>query len=482
LRVGGLYQKKVYDGFPIRFGVGKATQVEVVRITWPNGLIQNEMKQAVATPWRYKEAQRLSGSCPIVWTFNGEGFEYITDVLGVAPLGASAGDGTFFAADHDEYVAIASEQLKPNANGRLEVRMTEELSEAAYFDQVRLLAIDHPVGTSIYSNEKWKAPPFPEFRLFGVSQPIHARKAVDHLGNDVTALLAARDKSYPNAYRRNTAGVAERHMLTLDFGNAAQKNTAILVLQGWVDWADGSTFLAAAQEGNPLKAPSLQVKNKKGEWVTVVEDMGMPSGKPKTMVVDLTGKFLSASREVRIITNLCVYWDEIFLGESSVRPEHRLTPLTPASATLQFRGFSPSVIHPERKQPEEFFYPNPEPTSLWNPTPGNYTRYGDVKSLVGGIDDQLVVMGSGDELSLEFDAASLPPLATGWRRDYLLHVDGWAKDRDANTAYSQSVAPLPFHKMSGYPYKTEFEKAPGAEEQQKVNTRPALRLLRPLTQ
>lgn len=481
LRVGGLYQKKVYDGFPIRFGVGKATQVEVVRITWPNGLIQNEMKQAVATPWRYKEAQRLSGSCPIVWTYNGEGFEYITDVLGVAPLGASAGDGTFFAADHDEYVAIASEQLKPNANGRLEVRMTEELSEAAYFDQVRLLAIDHPTGTSIYSNEKWKAPPFPEFRLFGISQPIHARKAVDHLGNDVTSLLAARDRSYPNAYRRNTAGVAERHMLTLDFGNVAQKNTAILVLQGWVDWADGSTFLAAAQGGNPLKAPSLQVKNKKGEWVTVIEDMGMPSGKPKAMVVDLTGKFLSASREVRIITNLCVYWDEIFLGENSARPEHRLTPLTPATATLQFRGFSPSVIHPERKQPEEFSYPNPEPTSLWNPTPGNYTRYGDVKSLVGGIDDQLVVMGSGDELSLEFDPASLPPLAAGWRRDYLLHVDGWAKDRDANTAYSQSVAPLPFHKMSGYPYKTEFEKAPGAEEQQKVNTRPALRLLRPLT-
>lgn len=480
LRVGGLYQKKLYEGFPVAFGVGKATQVEVVRITWPNGLIQNEMKQTVAKPWRYKEAQRLSGSCPIVWTFNGDSFEYITDVLGVAPLGASAGDGTFFAADHDEYVAISSEQLKPNARGRLEVRLTEELSEAAYFDQVRLLAIDHPTDTRIYSNEKWKAPPFPEFRLYGVRQAIHPKYAVDHLGNDVTGLLAARDRTYPNAYRRNTAGVAERHMLTLNFGNAAQKNTAILVLSGWVDWADGSTFLAAAQEGAALQAPLLQVKNKKGEWVTVIEDMGMPSGKPKTMVVDLTGKFLSANREVRIITNLCVYWDEIFLSEGSGKPDHRLTALAAAESTLQFRGFSPSVIHPERKQPEEFTYPNPEPSSLWNPTPGKYTRYGDVLELVTNLDDRLVVMGSGDELRLEFDPASLPPLAAGWRRDYLLHVDGWAKDRDANTAYSQSVSPLPFHKMSGYPYKQDAEKSPGEADQQRFNTRSALILLRPL--
>lgn len=482
IRAGGLYLKKPYDGFPITFGVGRATQVEVIRITWPNGLIQNEMKQPVATPHRYKEAQRLSGSCPIVWTFNGESFEYVTDVLGVAPLGASAGDGTFFTPDHDEYISIRGEQLRPNAAGRLEIRMTEELSEAAYFDQVRLLAIDHPVGTTIYSNEKWKSPPFPEFRLFEVRQPIHAKKAVDHRGNDVTQLLSAKDRTYPNAYQRTSAGVAEPHSLTLDFGNVAAKNNAILVLSGWVDWADGSTFLATAQEGKPLTPPALQVKDKKGAWVTVIPDMGMPSGKPKTIVVDLTGKFLSASREVRILTNLCVYWDEIFLSEGSTRPELRSTSLNATAASLQFRGFSPSIIHPERKQPEEFTYPNPEPFSLWNPTPGNYTRYGEVAELVTKLDDQLVVMGSGDELRVEFDPSSLPPLPSGWRRDYLMHVDGWAKDRDANTAHSQTVNPLPFHSMSGYPYKLNTGNPAGEQWKAKYNTRPALRLLRPLHQ
>ena len=85
----------------------------------------------------------------------------------------------------------------------------------------------------------------------------------------------------------------------------------------------------------------------------------MPSGKPKTIAVDLTGKFLSDSREVRIVTNMCVYWDEIYLGENAARTEGALTSLTPEHSDVHFRGFSPSHIHPQRKQPEYFDYANP---------------------------------------------------------------------------------------------------------------------------
>ena len=46
-------------------------------------------------------------------------------------------------------------------------------------------------------------------------------------------------------------------------------------------------------------------------------------------------------------------------------------------------------------------------------------------------------------------------LKPGWKREFILKVDGWAKDRDANTAYSQTVEPLPFHAMSAYPYRPE---------------------------
>jgi len=178
----------------------------------------------------------------------------------------------------------------------------------------------------------------------------------------------------------------------------------------------------------------------------------MPDGKPKTIAVDLTGKFLSGDRHVRIVTNLCVYWDEVFLSESSAPPDVRQHLIPALSAELRFRGFSSAKIDPERKQPEQFFYTPSTPFSFWNPTPGMYTRYGDVRELLAAVDDRFVIMGSGDEIRLRLDARSLPALPDGWTRNWLVKVDGWAKDRDANTAFSQSVDPLPFHGMSSYPY------------------------------
>jgi tetratricopeptide (TPR) repeat protein len=476
VKAGSSYQKKLYRGVPLHFGLGERAEVDTVRITWPNGLIQNETKKAAGV-LAFKEAPRLSGSCPMIFTWNGREFEFITDVLGVAPLGASAGDGTYFPVDHDEYVQIRGESLAP-VDGGYEIRITEELREVAYLDQIRLFAVDHPDDVEIFTNDKFKAPPFPEFRLFGVREKIRPVSARDHRGADVRERLLALDRTYPDSFRRNAAGIAELHTIDLDFGDAVADGRALLVLSGWVDWADGSTFLGAAQESKAgLVFPYLQVKDENGAWKTVIDDMGIPAGKPKTIVVDLTDKFLSGSREVRIVTSLCVYWDEIFLAEAGApkAAPAEITALSPERAALSYRGFSRPVIHPERKQPERFDYQSWMPVSMWNPTPGLYTRYGDVRPLLDAIDDRLVVMGSGDEIRLRFDAAALPPLPDHWRRDFLLFVDGWAKDADANTAFSQTVEPLPFHGMSQYPYP-EGERFPGEQ----VNTRPALRLLHPL--
>jgi len=482
VKAGASYEKQVYAGLPLVFRLGSHTSVDTVRITWANGLVQNETNQPVNRLVTIKEAPRLSGSCPMIFTWNGERFTFITDVLGVAPLGASSGDGRYFPVDHDEYVSIPGEMLRQRA-GAYEVHVSEELREVSYLDQLKLLALDHPANLEVVTNEKFKSPPFPEFRLFGVGRRVYPVAARDQNGADVRAALLARDFTYPDSFRRDQAGVAEMHTLDLDFGRAAQSNRAVLILQGWVDWADGSTFLAAMQAHHDLTFPYLQVKDAAGQWRTVVEDMGIPSGKPKTMAVDLSGKFLSASREVRIVTNLCVYWDEIFLVEDDAPPPVRLTAAPVISADLHFRGFSKAAIHPERKQPEKFDYRTVSETSMWNPTPGRYTRYGDVRSLVSEADDRMVIMGSGDELALRFDATGLPPLATGWKRDFLLLVDGWAKDADANTAFSQTVLPLPFHGMSSYPYPpTEHYPSDRIHQEylREYNTRPALRLLRPL--
>jgi len=108
-----------------------------------------------------------------------------------------------------------------------------------------------------------------------------------------------------------------------------------------------------------------------------------------------------------------------------------------------------------------------------------------VTDLMTKIDDRMVVMGSGDEIRLNFSAARLPVLPKGWTRDYLLLVDGWSKDADANTAFSDRVQPLPYHAMSQYPYKKNERYPQDAVHLQYVHdylTRPALRLIRPLSQ
>ena len=238
-----------------------------MRITWPNSLIQNEMKQAANKDLDFKEAQRLSGSCPLFFVWNGKAFQYVTDVLGVAPLGAMSGDGQFFPTDHTESLPCAANgcSLKPAATDARPIKMhlTEELSEVSYFDQVQLMAIDHPADTEIYSNEKWKSPPFPKFRLYGLKHRVYPVAASSE-NTSVLDQLLHQDKRYVDNFQHNYTGVAKLHTLDLDFGAAALlTDQAVLVLNGWVDWADGSTFLRASQESKKgLVPPYLQVKER----------------------------------------------------------------------------------------------------------------------------------------------------------------------------------------------------------------------------
>jgi hypothetical protein len=103
------------------------------------------------------------------------------------------------------------------------------------------------------------------------------------------------------------------------------------------------------------------------------------------------------------------------------------------------------------------------------------------------VDDQLVIMASGDEVQLKFRAPAASDLRAvprpGWTRDVLLKVDGWAKDRDPNTAFSSTVEPLPFHAMSRYPYPIgEHYPRDSVHDsyQRSWNTRPARMLIPPL--
>lgn len=481
VKAGLTYSKQVYTGVPLHFGLGSAESFDTIRVTWANGLIQNEMPDEPVDEISIKEAPRLSGSCPMVFTWNGTEFEYISEVLGVAPLGASLARGVHFPVDHDEYVTIRGDQLAER-DGYLDVRLTEELRETAYVDKIRLLAVDHPQDMQVIINEKAKGPPFPEFKLFGVREPILPVAASNHRGEDVLDLVSSSDRRYPK-FERNYQNRAERHALTLEFPDF-DADDAVLFLEGWVDWSSASSIVAASQsKSSAVQPPFLEVLDESGEWVTAIADVGLPGGTLRTIPVDLSGKFRSASRKVRLVTNMCVYWDAAFIGLKPSAADTRVTALGADTANLRFRGFSRNYVADGRTQPETFDYQQVSATTNWNPTPGNYTRFGPVGELLDQVDDRYVIMGAGDEVELRFSAAELPALAPGWVRDYLLLVDGWAKENEANTAFGDSVTPLPFHSMSGYPYGPD-ESYPTTPAHQadlvRYHTRPAMRLIRPL--
>jgi hypothetical protein len=169
------------------------------------------------------------------------------------------------------------------------------------------------------------------------------------------------------------------------------------------------------------------------------------------VTVDLTGKFRGPNREVRIVTNMRIYWDQILVGTSAEQSSVQTTALDPARADLSWRGFS-AESSPDDREPFGYDYQRVSFTSPWKVMTGRYTREGDVRELLLKSDDMFVVSRPGDEISLSFDAAGLPPLPGGWTRTFLLYGDGFSKEMDINSASPDQLAPWPFHAMSRYPY------------------------------
>jgi Tfp pilus assembly protein PilF len=457
VRAGSLAQKlETYSASPapapadVVFGLGKRAAVDAVRVLWPAGIVQAETEIAnTKAPLTLTELDRKPSSCPYLYVWNGERFEFVTDFLGGGEMGHLDAPGIYNTPDPDEYVRIRGDQLRER-NGRYELRVTNELEEAMFVDRFQLLAVAHPQGVEVYPNEGLTVPPQP-FKLYSTRGARPPVAAIDEHGHDVRARIARLDREYPDDFKLHSIrGYADEHELTLQLGANAPARTRLL-LTGWTDYAWSSDNLAASQSGKSLTLPALQVKDKRGRWQTVVENIGIPVGRPQTIVVDLTGKFLSASREVRIVTNMRIYWDQILVDTSGGNLPVQLTRLDPSLAELRWRGFS--LEHsPDGRQPLSYDYRKVSFTSPWKVMTGRYTREGDVRELLLDVDDMFVISRPGDELSLSFAADKLPPLPHGWTRTFLLYADGFSKEMNINSASPDQVGPLPFHGMSKYPY------------------------------
>jgi hypothetical protein len=297
-----------------------------------------------------------------------------------------------------------------------------------------------------------------DFKLWAVRDLRPPRAAVDHDGADALPALAEIDRVYPEGFAlRPIRGYAEEHALTLDLGGHGEEHT-LLVLTAWTDYSFSSDNLAASQHGVGLKPPALQVRGKTGAWETVIDNVGIPVGRPQTLVVDLGGKWRSPDRHVRLVTNMRVYWDQIRVGvPAPANLVPRVLPLL--EARLGERGFSAEVRGDGRK-PFSYEYARASWSNPWKVAPGRYTRTGDVDELLEAADDLFVVSKPGDDLALAFDARALETPPADSARTYLFFGDGFSKEMDINSASPDVVLPYPYHGMKSYPYP--LEDAPAA--------------------
>ena len=456
------------------FGLGQHKTVDAMRLLWPGGVLQSEINIPINQTKLVNELDRKGTSCPLLYTWNGEKYQFVTDFLGGCAIGYLEPTGQYSTPDTDEYIKINSEQLK-SKDGLYSLKMNNQLEEVLYIDQAELVVLDHPSGLDLYPNERlMPEPPFPAFKVFAAQDAHPPKAAWDHHHHDALSRLSSVDRQTVDDFKLLPyKGYAEEHELVLDLGDLSQSQQVQLLMTAWIDYADSTANFKASQSGARLVAPYLQVKNAKGKWQTVLPSMGFPAGLPKTMVVDLTGKFLSANYQVRIVTSMRIYWDQILVNTFQGTPEYRLNRLPVQSAELQFTGF-PREFSPDGKRPFIYDYDWIEPVAPWKSHTGNYTRYGDVAPLLKSKEDQYVIMRNGDEIQLSFSASRLPELPSGWTRSFFLYADGFGKDMDIHSATAETVTPLPFHHMSRYPYP-ESEKHPDSPAyrryQQEYNTR-----------
>ena len=385
----------------------------------------------------------------------------------------------------------------------------EPLEESVYLDKIDLLAVDHPANVDVYPNEYFASnPPYPPFKVvFSKDARPPARVWDEHGHNMLPDLLAHR---YFGDFKvLSFAGFTQPHTLELDLGTPYDGGPLWLLMHGEIEYFTATSMYAAdqahiqpfsphleafvpesdAHDGSQryqgtskvhsqrvhaglsfegarlqpcrkgcLKTAALAAQGRspskeenQGHWVRIIDDLGFPAGGARTMTADLTGKLPKGTRRIRFTTNLQIYWDNILISRTAQDQKARLTPVPLARADLSFHGF-PLKIEGTPPGNVKYFYEQVSATGPYTRPSGAYTRYGDVRALLSKNDDKFVVFGSGDEVALDFDPSSLPPLTAGWVRDYFFAAHGYEKDMDFYASRGDTVDPLPFREMGTYPY------------------------------
>ena len=339
-------------------GLGDSKEADIVRMLWPTGVLEDEIQVAGDKQQNFLEIDRRGSSCPTLFVWNGERYEFVADMLGAGVVGHWVGPNQRDVPRPVEYIKIDRSMIREKENSQpktachpersegsmhspasctdpsplkaaaqddnrmgrtektLSFRFMEPLEEAVYLDQVRLLAIDHPANVDVYPNEYFASnAPYPPFKVVVSRDARPPAGTWDEHGHDVLPNLLAH-RYFGDFALTQFQGFAKPHCLTLDLGEAYRGGPLWLLLHGEVEYFSANSMYAASQAGVEAISPYVEALGEDGQWKRVVDDMGFPAGGPRTMTADLTGKLPPGTRKIRITTNLQVYWDSILIDRT----------------------------------------------------------------------------------------------------------------------------------------------------------------------
>lgn len=450
IRSGLLFQKQIIMEPAVHFGLGEQTDSDVVRIVWPNGAVQAEFE--LQPDQTVLAEQRLKGSCPMLFAYDGTGMRFVKDCVPWSPaIGLRINlQQTASISQTEEWMKIRGDQLVAK-DGFYDLRITAELWETFYIDHYSLLVVDHPAGTDIFADERTASPP-PKLGVYTMATPQPFTHLRDDLGQDVTEVVRRLDSQYLDTFGRGQyQGVTREHFVEMEMDESAPKAGPLwLIAHGWMHPTDASVNIALSQNSQaPPHGLILEVADGKGGWAVARDSLGFPSGKNKTVLIDLNNVFRpGAPRRFRLRTNMEIFWDKLEWSTELPATRIQTARLSAETAELRYRGFS-VFKQANSSSPELPDYHQIATTmQRWRDLRGYYTRHGDVRELLAGVDDRIVIQNAGDEMALRF--AAPPPPPEGWVRDFVLIGNGWIKDGDFNSVFSKTVLPLPARDLTEY--------------------------------
>ena len=329
--------------------------------------------------------QRLKGSCPWLFAWDGKQMSFVKDG---SPWSAALGlhiNAQMVAGIYqtEEWFKIPGDALKPR-DGFYDLRITDELWETYYIDHYALMVVDHPEGTEVYTDERFAVPP-PALKIYTTGEPQPFASAHDDCGTNVSATVRDIDRNYLDTFGRGPyQGLTRDHWVELELPESAPRTGPLYLLAtGWTHPTDATVNIAIGQ--NSIAQPrglSVEVPDAHGQWTAAKTNLGFPAGKMKTVVLDLSGIFRTgAPRKLRLRTNLEVYWDQ--LAWAAAAPDrNRIERLGLSSAELRYRGFS-AVKAANPSSPELPDYNKIASSGpIWHDLEGYATRFGDVRELL----------------------------------------------------------------------------------------------------